>query len=327
MASNNNSMKRIVLVATGGTIAGKSASADDVTGYRAASLSADELLGAVPGIDALARITVESPFSIDSKDITPEHWLILARRVDTLLADPTVDAVVITHGTDTLEESAYFLHLTLPGGKPVVMTGAMRPATALSADGPMNLYQAINLAASGITAGLGVVVAMNGEIHGARSVVKTHTLALSALTSPNGGPLGRCDPPALLQRPAAEDAGRYPLSGLKRTDPLPAVGLITVASGMTPDFLQVLAPLCDGIVLALPGHGSLPASWEKPCADLLAQGKPVVRSSRTGAGPVLDLADSTLLSSRDLHPGKARITLILALASDIPFAEHFAIGQ
>lgn len=308
-------MKRIVLVATGGTIAGVAASPDDVTGYRAAALSAEELLRIIPGVDALARISVESPFLIDSKDITPEHWLILARRVDALLRDPTIDAVVITHGSDTLEESAYFLHLTLPTGKPVVMTGAMRPASALSADGPMNLHQAIQLAASGITAELGVVVAMNGEIHGARSVIKTHTLALSALASPNGGPLGRTDPPTLLQRPMTGDAGRYPLAGLRQTDPLPTVGLLTVASGITPDFLQVSAPLYAGLVLALPGHGSLPASWEKPCADLLSAGKPLIRASRTGAGPVNGPAESALIAAKDLPPAKARIALILALGS------------
>lgn len=319
MVSNKNPMRRIVLVATGGTIAGTADTAADVTGYRAGALSPEVLLSAVPGIESLARIAVESPFSIDSKDLTPAHWLILARRVDTLLRDPQVDAVVITHGTDTLEESAYFLHLTLPVGKPVVMTGAMRPASALSADGPMNLYQAIQVAASGITADCGVVVAMNGEIHGARGVVKTHTLALSALSSPNEGALGRSDPPMLLLHPDTADAGRYPVNDIKQADPLPEVGLITVAGGMSPDFLQVLAPLCDGFVLALPGHGSLPEQWRTACEAVLAQGKPIILTSRTGAGPVLERPNSPMPSGRDLLPSKARVALLLALANGTPF--------
>ena len=308
-------MKRIALVTTGGTIAGQAADDLDVTGYTAGALSFEELLAAVPSLATLAAIVPEALFAIDSKDATPAHWLLLARRVDELLADPAIDAVVITHGTDTMEESAYFLHLTLPIGKPVVFTGAMRPATALSADGPMNLHQAVAVAASGITAQLGVVVVMNSEIHAARDVSKTHTLALSALSSPNGGPLGRADPPSLARLPVINDAGRYPLAGLKNTDPLPEVALVTVGSGVNPIFLQVVAPHCAGIVLALPGHASLPTSWEEPVARLKQSGKPVICGSRTGSGPVLDDPTQRMATIGDLLPGKARIALITALAN------------
>lgn len=311
-------MKRLALITTGGTIAGHTDRPTDLTAYVAGSLGAGELLAAVPGLDTLAGIVPEELFAIDSKDATPDHWLMLARRTDALLADPAIDGVVITHGTDTLEESAYFLHLTLPAGKPVVFTGAMRPAGALSADGPLNLYQAVAVAASGITTGLGVVVVMNGEIHGARDVAKTHTLAVSAFTSPNGGVLGRADPPALQRRPTASDGGRFPLATLQLTTPLPEVALLAVASGITPIFLQALATTCAGAVLALPGHGSLPEGWRQAVEEFAAHGRPVVRASRTGAGPVLPIGDPALIPSGDLSPVKARVALIAALAAGQP---------
>ena len=308
-------MKRIALLTTGGTIAGLAADQQISTAYTAGALGVDALLAAVPALSTLADIVPEALFAIDSKDITPEHWLALARRVAALLADPAIDGVVVTHGTDTMEESAYFLHLTLPTGKPVVLTGAMRPANALSADGPMNLYQAVAVAASGITREIGVVVVMNGEIHGARAVTKTHTLALGALISPDVGSLGHAEPPSLTHRPVADDANAFPLSALRQTDPLPEVGLITVASGVTPFFLQVVLDKCAGLVLALPGHGSLPSVWECAVESAYQAAIPVVRASRTGAGPVLPDHHPALIPSFDLSPAKARIGLVLALAS------------
>ena len=307
-------MKRIALITTGGTIAGVATSDTDLLGYTAGALGGEALLAAVPALGALADIVPEAAFAIDSKDAHPSHWLQLARRVAERLADPLMDGVVVTHGTDTLEESAYFLHLTLPVGKPVVFTGAMRPASARSADGPMNLYQAVAVAVSGITADAGVVVVMYGEIHAARTVTKTHTLDLSAFSSPTGGPLGRADPPTLQRHPAAGDAGRIPLDRLHGDD-LPEVGLITVASGVAPIFLQTAADHCAGIVLALPGHGSLPDRWRQTVDELAARGLPIVRGSRTGAGPVLHRNDPAMLPAGDLAPAKARIALIAALAA------------
>lgn len=311
-------MKRIALVTTGGTIAGLAANEADPTRYTAAALGLDQLLAAVPTLATLADIVPEALYSIDSKDALPEHWLQLARRVGELLSDPKIDGVVITHGTDTLEESAFFLHLVLPVGKPVVFTGAMRPANALSADGPLNLHQAVAVATSGVTRDSGVVVVMNGEIHGAREVHQTHTLAPSAFTSPNAGPLGRADPPALLRRPNGNDGGSLPLADLVQTEPLPEVALLTVASGVGPIFLQAVAQHCAGIVLALPGHGSLPASWRGVVDQLAASGLPLIRSSRTGAGPVLADGDEALWPAGDLGPSKARIALIVALAAGQP---------
>ena len=317
-------MKRIILVATGGTIAGVASRPDDLSGYKAGALGPEALLAAVPDLAGRVRIVPESPFSIDSKDILPSHWLALAHVLAERLADAAVDGIVVTHGTDTIEETAWFLHLVLPPSKPVVLTCAMRPASALSADGPLNLSQAVLLAASGLTTGLGVVVAVNGEIHGAREVTKRHTQAIDAIGSPSG-PLGRCDPPRLDRRPATDDAGALPLATL---GPLPDIRLIDVPGGADPFFLEVVAAGAatggagggdsPGIVLACPGNGNLPEAWIPAAERALAAGIVLVRASRTGAGAVADKPEMPGLAAGTLPPAKARIALMLALAARRP---------
>lgn len=314
-------MKRLALIGAGGTIAGTASGAGDCLRYRAGALGVRDLLDAVPTLGELAEIVPEDAFAIDSKDATPAHWLVLARRVRAALADPAIDGVVVTHGTDTLEECAYFLHLTLPVGKPVVFTGAMRPATALSADGPMNLHQAVAVAASGVSAACGVVLVINGEIHGAREVAKTHTLSLAAFASPNGGPLGRAELPTLDRQPLAVDAGALPLATLRQVDPLPEVALLMVASGVSPDFLQTARAGSAGLVLALPGHGSVPAAWRERLDRVAGDGWPVVRASRVASGPVLAEGDDFPWAAGGLSALKARVALIAALAAGD--ARHF----
>lgn len=305
-------MKRIALIATGGTIAGRS-TGDAPGAYVAGALPMAEWLAAVPGLSTLATIVPEEPYAIDSKDAGADHWLALLACVLRAQADQTIDGVVIAHGTDTLEETAYFLHLTLPPNKPLVITGAMRPADALSADGPANLRQAIATAASGVTQGLGAVVVINGEIHAARDVAKIHTLALDAFASPNGGPLGNAEPPRLRYRPTANDAGACLLAPAHAV--LPDVALLTVASGDSPRFLQALDPSVAGLVVAFPGHGSVPGRWQAPLQALAARGLPIVRASRVGAGLVLIDDLPGLWPAGDLSPLKARVALIAALAS------------
>ncbi|HTJ92898.1 MAG TPA: asparaginase [Pararobbsia sp.] len=190
MTSSIPSLPRIVVVGTGGTIAGAAAKATQTSGYQAGALPVASLLQAVPGLDELARIEGDSVASIDSKDMTTALWITLAQRVQALLARDGVDGVVITHGTDTLEETAYFLHLTLKSAKPVVLTAAMRPATALSADGPLNLLHAVTVAASPASHGRGVLVTFANRIHSAREVAKTSTFSIDAFESPETGPLG-----------------------------------------------------------------------------------------------------------------------------------------
>jgi L-asparaginase len=187
---SSSSLPRIVVVGTGGTIAGAAASAAQTTGYQAGALPVSHLLQAVPALGAIARVDGEQLASIDSKDMSVELWVELSRHLDSLLANDTVDGIVVTHGTDTLEETAYFLHLTLKSAKPVVLTAAMRPATALSADGPMNLLNAVTVAAAPASSGRGVLVAFANRIHSARDVTKTSTFSVDAFESPETGPLG-----------------------------------------------------------------------------------------------------------------------------------------
>ena len=297
---------RIHLITTGGTIAGTSASATDTTDYRAGSLTAEQLLASVPALTDIAEIDVENLYSIDSKDMTPEHWLGLARATQTALERDDVDGVVITHGTDTLEESAFFLDLVLQSEKPVVFTCAMRPATALSPDGPMNLFGAVSVAAHPEAAGLGVLVVANDRIHAAREVTKAHTQAVDAFISADTGPIGWARPPAITRRPvcAADQA-----VGLDSFDVLARVDILTVAAGSSPDLLQACVDAgALGVVLALPGNASLPQAWRPHVETARAAGCIVRCVSRTGAGP---LSDSPTTPASAI---KARVALIVELS-------------
>lgn len=166
------SKPNVVILATGGTIAGSAASNTQMTGYKAGALGIDVLLQAVPEIHKVANVKGEQISNIGSESMNNKIWLKLAKRINELLAKPDVDGIVITHGTDTLEETAYFLNLVTKSDKPVVIIGAMRPATAISADGPVNILNAVNLAASKDAKGRGVLIAMNDNINGARDVQK-----------------------------------------------------------------------------------------------------------------------------------------------------------
>ncbi|MBT0963510.1 asparaginase [Denitromonas iodatirespirans] len=311
---------RLTLLSTGGTIAGRAASAADTTGYTAGALDPAALIAAVPGLDTLAMLSCEAVFAIDSKDMTPARWLTLLRTVRQHLARADCDGVVITHGTDTLEETAFFLHLCLPPGKPVVLTAAMRPATALSADGPMNLYQAVAVAADPAAHGKGVLVVMNDTIFAGATVVKRHTGALDAITAPDVGPLGHALPVRFVATPVDDTAGRVPADALAALDDLPRVDILHVAAGSDPDLLAGAADRhCAGVVLALPGNGSLPAAWVDAARQAQAAGVRVLRASRTPAGAVSPAADAdaALPGSGRLNPVKARIALMLEQATGI----------
>ncbi|MBT9177276.1 MAG: L-asparaginase [Firmicutes bacterium] len=179
----------ILVLATGGTIAGRGDSPLQTMGYRAGQFTVDEMLDELPDITASVRVTGEQFVNLPSSALTPIDWLKLAQRINILLSDSDIDGIVITHGTDTLEETAYFLHLVVRSNKPVVLVGAMRPATALSTDGPMNLINAIRVAASADAQGLGALVVMNDEIFSARDVTKTSATRLDAFRSPDFGAL------------------------------------------------------------------------------------------------------------------------------------------
>ncbi|NTV12281.1 MAG: asparaginase, partial [Zoogloea sp.] len=308
-------MQRIALVATGGTIAGSGGSPTGA-GYTAGTLSAESLLAAVPELAALAEIEVHQLFNLDSRDMTPAHWLALARKLSEVLARPEIAGAVVTHGTDTLEESAFFLGLVLPPGKPVVLTAAMRPATALSADGPANLYDACCVALEPQAAGLGVLATLGGKVWSARAIQKFASRSLDAFEAPANPPLATAQPWHLRHLPA-HPLPRVALDLLQWSD-LPRVDVLYAGAGSAPDLLAAsLAAGARGIVLALPGNGSLPQAWQAAVGEARAAGIPVIRASRAasgGAGPAREDGEFGLIPAGSLPASKARVALMLALA-------------
>jgi len=312
-------LPRIVVVATGGTIAGSAASPTDTTGYRAGTSGVDDLLAAVPEALSLASITGEQFASIDSSDVTDDVLLALARRVDVLLASADVDGVVVTHGTDTLEESAYFLHLVLDSRKPVVFTGAMRPASALSADGPLNFFAAVAAASAPASHGQGVLVVLNDEIHSARDVSKSTSLRVDSFASPYG-PLGVVVGGRVLYyrapvRPHTA-ATEFRLGAIGS---LPRAGVIYAHSGID-DSVSALIDAADYrvIVHAGFGNGTVSRRLVAPLEAARRAGTVIVRATRTGSGHVTAVGASGdevdgWVSVDDQNAQRARILACLAL--------------
>ena len=189
VAAMANELPKVYILATGGTIAGAGGSATK-TQYSAGQVAIGTLLDAVPAIKDIADVEGEQVVNIGSQDMSDDVWLVLAKRVKELLSRADVNGVVITHGTDTMEETAFFLSLTVKSDKPVVLVGAMRPSTAISADGPANLYNAVVTAASPASRNRGVLVCMNGKGYGAADVTKTNTTSVETFQSPNSGAMG-----------------------------------------------------------------------------------------------------------------------------------------
>lgn len=319
-SSSSQALPRIAVLATGGTIAGAAPDAASTAGYQAGALGVDFLLDAVPALASVARVDAEQVASIDSKDLALPLWNTLAARIAALMADDAIDGIVITHGTDTLEETAYALHLTLQGDKPVVLTAAMRPATALSSDGPLNLLNAVTVAAHPAARGQGVLVAFNNRIHGARDVVKTSTYAVDAFQSPELGALG------WVQDGRVEFARcvtRARDSQLAMGNQWPAVEVVASYAGVTRTAVDALvAAGVRGLVVAGTGNGSIHATLQAALADAVKQGVVVVRASRVGSGHVMKNGaanDDALgfVSAGSLNPYKARVLLMLALANGI----------
>ncbi|CAB3758010.1 asparaginase [Paraburkholderia solisilvae] len=317
-------LSRIAVLATGGTIAGSAHDATRTAGYQAGVVGVAQLLAAVPALSTLANIHAEQVASIDSKDMSLALWTTLVQRVNALLATDAVDGIVITHGTDTLEETAYLLHLTVQSTKPVVLTAAMRPSTALSADGPLNLLNAVSVAANRAAHGQGVLVAFNNRIHSARDVVKTSTFAVDAFHSPEVGALGWVQDERVeflrgVLRPHTVSTGLTiePVAA----DGWPMVEIVASYAGATRLQVDALVQAgVRGIVVAGTGNGSMHVSLQQALADALARGVAVVRASRVGSGHVMHngaAPDDALgfVTANSLNPYKARVLLMLALAA------------
>lgn len=308
------------LLATGGTIAGIQTGVDR-TGYQAAALSLRALVAVVPELDRRARLELEEVASVASQDMDDVLWLRLAQRAEAALAAPNVAGVVITHGTDTMEETAYFLNLILQSPKPVVLVGAMRPATAISADGPMNLFNAVAVAADPKAAGRGVLVVANDEIHFARAIAKTNTTQVGTFQSANRGLAGLANQGKVHwfgATPAQHTLSTpFTLSGLAA--PLPRVDVIFAHAGVDRTLIDAAVRAgAAGLVLAGVGSGNLHERAFDAAADASAAGVAVVRASRTGGGLVernVEVDDDRhgFIAAGDLNPQKARVLLQLAL--------------
>ncbi|MDL0114859.1 type II asparaginase [Campylobacter felis] len=307
---------KVAILATGGTIAGSIDSAVATIGYTAGVVGVDVLIKAVSEIQNLAKIEGQQIANIDSSNMRDEIQLKLAKEINKLFASG-VDGVVITHGTDTMEETAYFLNLTIKSDKPVVLVGAMRPSTAISADGPKNLYNAVALAAD--KNAKGVMVAMNDKIQSARAVVKTHTLNVDAFSSPDFGDLGYIvDGKVFFYNNVAKARTKNAPFDVKNLKELPKVDILYSYSN---DGSGVAAKALfengtKGIVVAGSGAGSIHEAQKEVLKELLTKGLKVAVSSRVVAGRVaVSEADNKLgfISAEDLNPQKARILLMLAL--------------
>jgi L-asparaginase len=309
----------IVVLATGGTIAG-AAGTNVQAGYTSGQLGVDQLIAAVPEAKKLANLRGEQISNIGSQDMNDDVWLKLATRVNALVASPDVDGVVITHGTDTIEETAYFLNLVVKSRKPVVLTAAMRPATALSADGPLNFFNAVAVAATKESAGRGVLVVINDWIHGAASLTKTSTTAVQTFLSPLSGLIGTVayGDTEFHRGPIGKHTAdsEFSLSGVTA---LPRVDIVMAHENMDGALVDAAAAAgAKGIVIAGVGNGNLSDAAVKALAAQAKKGIVCVRASRVAIGRVgrnVELDDDKLgfVASLDKNPQKARVLLRLAL--------------
>jgi len=309
----------IVILATGGTIAGAAATGTQ-SGYTSGKVTIDDMINSVPGLKDLANLKGEQVANVGSQDMSFDIMLKVAKRINELLPSQDVDGVVITHGTDTMEETAYFLNLTVKSDKPVVMVGSMRPSTAVSADGPLNLYNAVAVAADPNAKGRGVLVVMNDWIHGAHSLTKTSTTSVQTFMSPLRGLVG-------VTAYGKDDWYHTPQwkhtttseFDIAQVTKMPRVDIVFGCVDMPPDLIDASVNAgAKGIVIAGVGNGNMNKASVDAAARAVKKGVVVVRSSRVPTGVVdrnVEVKDDELgfIASDELNPQKARILLSLAL--------------
>ena len=329
MVDQSASSPQLLLLATGGTIAGRADKSTSLNAYTAGAMAGSELLQELPQLQGVARIQVEQLANLDSADLQFQHWTRLATRIREAFSEsPDLTGVVITHGTNTLEETAWLLELLIDDPRPVVLVGAMRPATALSADGPLNLFQAVQVAGSSQARGHGVLVVMDGQIHAARAVTKVATQGVGAFQSPDLGPLGWVDDSG-VHLPVASGARSVPFATLVLPAQWPEVailyGCVNPSSAMVS---ALLGAGVNGVVWTGTGAGQLSVGELEAIKTWSGVLPLMLRSSRCGSGPVhpSELQDELgLLPAGTLNPQKARILLLLALIAGMERAELSAL--
>jgi L-asparaginase len=310
---------RVRILATGGTIAGSGPSETDPA-YRPGDVAVEALIRAVPKARTLALLSGEQIAQIGSQDMDDALWLKLAARVNALFAADEADGIVVTHGTDTMEETSYFLHLVTKSDRPVVLTGAMRPPTSLSPDGPLNLYNAVAVAADPDAAGRGAIVVLNDDLHSGRDVTKSNTTDVQAFVSPGPGLLGTASYGKIryFRRPSRlhTSSSEWSASGLDR---LPRVDILYAHAGMPVDLIEASVSLgARGLVVAGMGNGNPTATAVATLARVAKEGIVVVRSTRVVSGDVtrnteVDDDAKGFVAADQLNPQKARVLLQLCL--------------
>ena len=309
----------IVILATGGTIAGAAASGTQA-GYKSGAVTIDAMIAAVPGIGDMASIKGEQISNVGSQDMSFDIMLKVAKRINELMPKSDVDGFVITHGTDTMEETAYFLNLVVKGDKPVVMVGSMRPSTAVSADGPLNLYNAVGVAIDPNARGRGVLVVMNDWIHAAHSLTKTSTTAIQTFMSPLRGVVGVASygKNDFYNTPQWKHTTQSEFN-VTDVNKLPRVDIIFACADMPADLIDAsVTNGAKGIVIAGVGNGNMNKASLEAAANASKKGVVVVRSTRVATGSVgrnveVNDDESGFIASDELNPQKSRILLSLAL--------------
>jgi len=309
----------VVILATGGTIAGKQAAPSEY-GYTSGAFKIEDLISAVPGVKKLANISGEQVVNIGSQDMNDSVWLKLAKRVNEVAKRDDVDGIVITHGTDTLEETSFFVDLVEKTQKPIVFVGSMRPATAVSADGPANLYNAVAVASDPKAKGRGALIVLNDTIQGARDVIKTNTTNVETFRSPHRGPLGLINSGKIkwLDNPGDQHSHKaeFDVADVKK---LPRVDIIYAHANMSPDLITAAVKNgAKGLVIAGVGDGNMTKEALNALSEASKQGVVVVRSTRLPEGLVLrnnEINDDEkgFVASSEFNPPKSRVLLQLSL--------------
>ncbi len=319
LTANAKNTKNIVILATGGTISGEGSSATG-SSYASSKIDIEQIIKQIPGITKLADIKAEQIMQKASQDFNAQDWLFISKKVNEVLADKSVDAVVITHGTDTMEETAYFLNLTVKSEKPVIVVGSMRPSTSLSADGALNLYNAVALAASKDAREKGVLIVMNDEIFAARDAAKGQTTNVSSFRSSNAGAIGSVNYGVvkIYYEPLRKHTKDSKFDVRKMTN-LPKVDIIYAYAGSEAAIIDRLVELgSQAIILAGVGDGNIDAESMKHLIEIRKKGIIVVRSSRIDSGGVIPNAEINddefgFVTADNLNPQKARVLTMLAL--------------